>query len=555
MAQRVGGPVPSKTYLNVQHRACAAALQYERDAVAIRFRGTSCECGPEERSTERDVSPELAHNIYSEKFDAGYAGGTTGMRKCANSVIRSSVADAIIMPPVENLFLEEARNNGGSIIPYIVCSFNKSPNVIRAKLTHLGSSKRKLGCVWRFQERKEPEISRSSDAIFPTSTFFHRILLVQETHEASSSIPSQAVVSCVAASVLPESKFQWILNYKTFTLSRQASGGISLEITRLFLEQGARVTAHYNTNATSLNALTAEFGPGRVATTQANLSNEEDVVRMFAGAVTVAFGPVQVAIINHGVWPTADEPVATMSLDRWRATFDSNTTSSFLVAREFLRQLTTASDAAKAKASILFLGSTAGKYGEADHADYAASKSVNSVAPGWVNTPMAEEALKDPATVYRALATTALKKVTEPWDVATQVVVLSSPKLSGHQDHYETMAKIPAPWPSASLLELRPDDVRLGLRGLQSVIKLPSEDEDACITVHHDSLFHKSHREFEEYVDTVLAWLKKAQPLPQDLIQHWEDYRFMRWNSRASHNSGCLSVWFKSHHSSAFPGS
>ncbi|KAJ7489255.1 NAD(P)-binding protein [Mycena latifolia] len=232
-----------------------------------------------------------------------------------------------------------------------------------------------------------------------------------------------------------------------------ASGGIGLETTRLFLKQGAKVTAHYNTNATSLNALTAEFGPGRVATAQANLSIKEDVVRMFVGAAT-AFGPVQVAIINHGVWPTADEPVATMSLDRWRATFDSNTTSSFLVAREFLRQLATASDAAKAKASILFLGSTAGKYGEADHADYAASKSalmygltlslkneivkiaprgrVNSVAPGWVNTPMAAESLKDPVTVYRALATTALKKIAEPWDVATQVVVLSSPKLSGH---------------------------------------------------------------------------------------------------------------------------
>ncbi|KAJ7489256.1 NAD(P)-binding protein [Mycena latifolia] len=231
-----------------------------------------------------------------------------------------------------------------------------------------------------------------------------------------------------------------------------ASGGIGLETARLFLEQGAKVTAHYNTNATSLNAFISEFGAERVAAAQANLSIEEDVVRLFAG--TTAFGPVQVAIINHGVWPTADEPVIRMSLDRWRATFDSNTTSSFLVAREFLRQLTTASDAAKAKASILFIGSTAGKYGEAGHADYAASKSalmygltlslkneivkiaprgrVNAVGPGWVKTPMAEETLKDSVAVARILATTPLKKVAEPWDVATQIVVLSSAKLSGH---------------------------------------------------------------------------------------------------------------------------
>lgn len=30
---------------------------------------------------------------------------------------------------------------------------------------------------------------------------------------------------------------------------------------------------------------------------------------------------------------------------------------------------------------------------------------VNTVAPGWVRTPMAEEALKDGSVVYRALAT------------------------------------------------------------------------------------------------------------------------------------------------------
>ncbi|KAJ7489238.1 hypothetical protein FB451DRAFT_685415 [Mycena latifolia] len=174
------------------------------------------------------------------------------------------------------------------------------------------------------------------------------------------------------------------------------------------------------------------------------------------------------------------------------------------------------------------------------------------------------------------------------------------------------------------LLELRPGDVRLGLRGLQSVIKLPSEDEDAYITVHHasfldflgdptrsyafcvagfehrtdlarqilkalshmhtdpslnrngghiawdlnqaafktltsalpspgllsllrslnpDFLFHKSDREFEGHVDTVLAWLKKAQPLPQDLIQRWEDYRFMR---------SCDNTWSSCNPKSAF---
>ncbi|KAJ7204721.1 NAD-P-binding protein [Mycena pura] len=232
-----------------------------------------------------------------------------------------------------------------------------------------------------------------------------------------------------------------------------ASGGIGLETARLFLKQGAKVTAHYNSNLSPLSSLLAEFGPARVIAAQAELTAESDVARLFTEA-SAALGPVQVAVINHGIWPTADILVAEMSLARWRATIDTNLTAAFLVAREFLRQLALAADAVKEKASICFVGSTSGKYGELGHADYAATKSalmygftlslkneivkiaprgrVNTVAPGWVKTPMAEEALSDPTIVYRALATTPMKKVAEPWDVATQIVVLSSPVLSGH---------------------------------------------------------------------------------------------------------------------------
>ncbi|KAJ7466870.1 hypothetical protein FB451DRAFT_1483661, partial [Mycena latifolia] len=43
-----------------------------------------------------------------------------------------------------------------------------------------------------------------------------------------------------------------------------------------------------------------------------------------------------------------------------------------------------------------------------------------------------------------------------------------------------------------------------------------------------DFFFHKSYREFHELVAIILAWLGTAQPLPEDLIQLWEDYRFIR---------------------------
>ncbi|KAJ7465918.1 hypothetical protein FB451DRAFT_418073 [Mycena latifolia] len=167
------------------------------------------------------------------------------------------------------------------------------------------------------------------------------------------------------------------------------------------------------------------------------------------------------------------------------------------------------------------------------------------------------------------------------------------------------------------LLELRSGDVRLALRGLQSVVQVPVDDEDLSlrITVHHasfldflsnpsrsgifyvtgsqhrtelarqilkalsnthndpslnrngghvawelgrtafkiinsahpspdlvyllhslnpDFLFYQSQSEFGANVDIIRDWLKKAHPLPHDLLQLWLEYRFMRW---------CDSAW------------
>ena len=64
-----------------------------------------------------------------------------------------------------------------------------------------------------------------------------------------------------------------------------------------------------------------------------------------------------------------------MTLKQWNSTISTDLTSCFLVCREYLRNLEDASAEEKEKASIVLIGSTAGKYGEGFHADYAASKS------------------------------------------------------------------------------------------------------------------------------------------------------------------------------------
>ena len=113
-----------------------------------------------------------------------------------------------------------------------------------------------------------------------------------------------------------------------------------------------------------------------------------------------------------------------------------------------------ASEEVKKTASIIFIGSTAGKFGEWNHSDYSACKAalmygltptlkneivsiaplarVNSVNPGWVGTPLSQERTRDKAFMERALATTPLPKIASPADIARQVAVVASPTLSGH---------------------------------------------------------------------------------------------------------------------------
>lgn len=273
-----------------------------------------------------------------------------------------------------------------------------------------------------------------------------------------------------------------------------ANGGIGLETTRLFLEHGACVTANYRSSNAALAQLITgtnrPFPAERLRMVQADLSHEAQVRALFFAhpgntAKDSEWGEVEIAVINHGVSLTTDVPLKDMPIEQWERTFGNNLTSSFLVAREYLRGLERGVRAAAAaaarrpssslgpaetgsagasgggggrefgeRAAVVFVGSTAGKYGEVAHADYAASKSaimygltlslkneivqlaprarVNCVAPGWVRTPMAFEALQDSQTVYRALATTPLKKVAEARDVANQIVLLASEKISGH---------------------------------------------------------------------------------------------------------------------------
>ncbi len=224
-----------------------------------------------------------------------------------------------------------------------------------------------------------------------------------------------------------------------------ASGGIGAACARAFAAEGAQVLVHYHRGEDRARALADELSGAPVA--QADLTVEADVDRLFDEART-ALGQVDVCAAVAGTWPREDVPVWELSLERWEDTLRANLTADFLVARAFLREVERTGHG-----SLVFVGSTAGVFGEAGHADYAAAKSaitaglllslkneitriaplgrVNAVAPGWTESPMTR-GLVDPESVRAVSRTMALRKVAQPEDVARQVVVLASDALSGH---------------------------------------------------------------------------------------------------------------------------
>lgn len=224
------------------------------------------------------------------------------------------------------------------------------------------------------------------------------------------------------------------------------AGGIGTAICRALANEGARVAVHYHASAVAARALADEVDGVAFA---GDLTVEEDVDRVF-GETLDALGGLDVCIANAGWYPRDDVPTWDMGLDRWRMVLDRNLTIAFLTARAFLRHARTTGTGA-----LVFTASTAGLFGEAGHADYAAAKGaissgfllslkneaarigdgvrVNAVAPGWTITPRRRDEGVDPDHVRRATSTMARKQLASPEEVAAQVVVLASDRLSSHQ--------------------------------------------------------------------------------------------------------------------------
>ncbi len=222
------------------------------------------------------------------------------------------------------------------------------------------------------------------------------------------------------------------------------SRGIGAATVRMFRQAGAKVVFSYEKARETAESLAAELGgPDFCRAVQQPLSTPADGRNLVASAVA-AFGRLDCLIVNHGVWPSHDQPIATMPDAQWRSTLSINLDSVFGLVQAGVAQMS--SQTGPVKGHIVLIASTAAQRGEAFHADYAASKGallsltkslsseligqgiyVNCVAPGWVATEMSAAALSDPVTSKKALSLIPLGRAALVDEIAGPVVFLCTP--------------------------------------------------------------------------------------------------------------------------------
>src|SRR3984893_5931800 len=149
------------------------------------------------------------------------------------------------------------------------------------------------------------------------------------------------------------------------------------------------------------------------------------------------FGRVDLLVANAGIWEGA--PVEEMSEALWDRVIAANLKGTWTACRAvvpFMKE--------QGSGAIVIVSSTAGQRGEAGYSNYAASKGgqisftkalaaelapdirVNSVAPGWVDTELSEDALGDAPMKQKIVETIPLGRVATADDVALAIVFLAS---------------------------------------------------------------------------------------------------------------------------------
>jgi 3-oxoacyl-[acyl-carrier protein] reductase len=201
---------------------------------------------------------------------------------------------------------------------------------------------------------------------------------------------------------------------------------------------GARVAINYLSDESGAQDVAAEvekLGTGAIVL-QGDVSRLEDARAVVEGCAE-RFKRLDVVVCNAGLWQGA--AVEAMSEELWSKVLDTNLKGTWAIVREAVPVMKQQGGGA-----IVIVSSTAGQRGEALYSNYAAAKGgqiaftkslavelaphgirVNCVAPGWVDTLMTSEVMRDAGERRKIEAEIPLGRVASAKDIALPILFLA----------------------------------------------------------------------------------------------------------------------------------
>lgn len=179
------------------------------------------------------------------------------------------------------------------------------------------------------------------------------------------------------------------------------SRGIGEACVKLFVRANSKIAFTYKSAMEQAQSLETQYG-NKVKAYRVDMESENEILDLINNVVR-DFGRIDILVHNAGIWN--DGTLDTMTLNHWNELMLINLTSTFLLCKAVAPHMKKNNFG-----RIILVSSTAGQRGEAFHSHYAASKggvisftkslavelgefniTVNSVAPGWVDTEMCSE--------------------------------------------------------------------------------------------------------------------------------------------------------------------
>ena len=220
-----------------------------------------------------------------------------------------------------------------------------------------------------------------------------------------------------------------------------SSRGIGRAIALRMAEQGASLVIS-SRKLDACEAVVAEIeaahGPGRAIALPASISVKDELKRLVEAA-QARLGPIDILVCNAASNPYFG-PMAGIDDDKFRKILDNN-----ILSNHWLIQLTAPSMIARKDGAIIIVSSIGGLKGSPVIGAYNVSKAadmqlarnyaveygehnvrVNCIAPGLIRTDFARALWENPELLKAANATTPMRRIGEPDEIAGAAIFLAS---------------------------------------------------------------------------------------------------------------------------------